>query len=95
MLISCRAGRDRTGMIVALLLELAGVDRHAIKDDYAQSPPAAERPTAHRTGRTMGGSAIGDMLDHVTAAHGSVSNYLRWLGVDDQAVDTIKKHMLP
>lgn len=37
VLIHCMAGRDRTGMITAILLELVGVDREAIFADFAQS----------------------------------------------------------
>ncbi|MGC4153144.1 MAG: tyrosine-protein phosphatase [Propionicimonas sp.] len=36
-LIHCSAGRDRTGMITALLLANAGVAAEAIADDYAES----------------------------------------------------------
>ena len=35
VLVHCAAGKDRTGMIVALALEVAGVDRDEILDDYA------------------------------------------------------------
>jgi len=34
-LVHCAAGKDRTGVLVALLLDAAGVDRHAIVADYA------------------------------------------------------------
>jgi protein-tyrosine phosphatase len=37
MLINCTAGKDRTGVAVALLLELAGVPRGAILQDYMRS----------------------------------------------------------
>jgi protein-tyrosine phosphatase len=37
VLIHCAAGKDRTGMIVALLLDLIGVPRELIADDYALS----------------------------------------------------------
>jgi protein-tyrosine phosphatase len=36
-LIHCAAGKDRTGVVVGLLLELAGVSREAISQDYAMS----------------------------------------------------------
>ena len=35
--IHCAAGKDRTGVVVALLLETAGVTREAISQDYALS----------------------------------------------------------
>ncbi|GAA3239350.1 tyrosine-protein phosphatase [Dactylosporangium siamense] len=38
VLVHCQAGQDRTGMLVALLLRVAGVPDDAIVDDYAYSP---------------------------------------------------------
>jgi protein tyrosine/serine phosphatase len=32
--VHCAAGKDRTGVVVALALDAAGVDRDAIVDDY-------------------------------------------------------------
>jgi protein-tyrosine phosphatase len=37
VLIHCHAGKDRTGMVTALLLSLAGVPRQTIAEDYALS----------------------------------------------------------
>lgn len=48
VLIHCSAGRDRTGLIVSLLLDAAGVERDAILDDYEWSVRATnDRLTAH------------------------------------------------
>lgn len=37
VLVHCFVGKDRTGIVVALLLRLAGVEQRAIVDDYALS----------------------------------------------------------
>ena len=37
VLVHCHAGKDRTGVVVALVLRLAGVEVDAIADDYALS----------------------------------------------------------
>lgn len=37
VLVHCTAGKDRTGVLVALALEIAGVEREAIITDYAAS----------------------------------------------------------
>jgi protein-tyrosine phosphatase len=37
MLLNCTAGKDRTGVAIALLLELAGVPRDVIVEDYMRS----------------------------------------------------------
>ena len=39
MVVHCAAGKDRTGLVVTLLLALAGVDRQAIVADYLASGP--------------------------------------------------------
>lgn len=46
-LIHCASGRDRTAIVVALLLEALGVDREHVLDDYAASAPGMERLLAH------------------------------------------------
>lgn len=43
MVIHCASGKDRTGIVVALVLALAGVTDEAIADDYARSGPALKR----------------------------------------------------
>lgn len=37
VLVHCTAGKDRTGLVVALALDVAGVDRSAVVADYTQS----------------------------------------------------------
>ncbi|MDB6001730.1 MAG: protein tyrosine/serine phosphatase [Rhizobacter sp.] len=46
VLFHCAAGKDRTGAAAALLLSLAGVDRDAIRADYAASHAVVEQTTA-------------------------------------------------
>lgn len=42
-LFHCAAGKDRTGVVAALLLDCIGVDREAIVADYAQTAHGLER----------------------------------------------------
>ena len=44
VVIGCAAGKDRTGVTIALLLDLAGVDDATIVDDYALSAGYFARP---------------------------------------------------
>jgi protein-tyrosine phosphatase len=46
VLVHCSAGRDRTGMITAILLALVGVEHEAVAEDYEQ----AFRGTTRRAG---------------------------------------------
>ncbi|MES9591600.1 tyrosine-protein phosphatase [Streptomyces sp. NPDC094045] len=43
ILVHCAAGKDRTGLLVALLLDLAGVPADEIADDYARTAEALPR----------------------------------------------------
>ena len=47
VLVHCSAGRERTGMISALLLGNAGVDPHAVANDYAASVRAMAGIASH------------------------------------------------
>lgn len=64
VLVHCGAGRDRTGMISALLLGNAGVEPDAVADDYAASVRAMAGTANHAptVDRQMGWSQ--DMVDH-------------------------------
>ncbi|MGE3285502.1 MAG: tyrosine-protein phosphatase, partial [Pseudonocardia sp.] len=41
-LVHCQAGKDRTGVLVALLLDTVGVERDAVVEDYALSAQEVE-----------------------------------------------------
>jgi protein-tyrosine phosphatase len=68
VLIHCAAGRDRTGIVIALLLSLLGVERDVIAADYALSPSDG------------GGMAESEtmwlLLDSLERTHGSVRGFL-------------------
>lgn len=48
VLVHCTAGKDRTGVAVALILEAVGVDRSAVIDDYASSERNLAGPWTER-----------------------------------------------
>lgn len=94
--VHCRVGRDRTGIVIALLLSLAGATRDEIVDDYAVSAemlaPAydewiAAAPDEHTRARLTWESApprdlILAALDHIEQRYGGVDGYLARGGVD-------------
>ena len=81
-LVHCHAGKDRTGLAVALLLSALGVDRDTVLDDYATSPSGdlhASRLVdahAHFVGRGMEASAAHGMLSAPRWAMGAALNEL-------------------
>lgn len=91
LLFFCRVGKDRTGLLAALLLALAGAPDAAIVDDYTRSAETniaavalggLEKKDAELEGLNTAvfasapAAAILAALDHVRSAHGGVSAYL-------------------
>lgn len=56
VLVHCTAGKDRTGLVVALALSAAGVDRTAVITDYAE------------TEANLRGEWVSEMLEKMTAS---------------------------
>jgi protein-tyrosine phosphatase len=77
ILFHCHAGRDRTGLIAALLLALVGVPAATITADYALSFSALAE--------TMEAT-----LAHVESAYGGTEGYLRAAGVTEQEIARIR-----
>jgi len=88
VVVHCAAGKDRTGIVVALLLLVAGVPRESVVDDYVLSeseqeierllagldPEIRERAEAFSRSRP---ETIGTALEHLDATYGGVRAYLR------------------
>jgi protein tyrosine/serine phosphatase len=88
VVVHCAAGKDRTGMLVALLLETAGVCREAVVADYGVSAGnlgvadilanlgEADRAQAE-TYAWSHPETITAALEHLDATYGGVVPYLR------------------
>lgn len=101
VLFHCTAGKDRTGIIAALLLLIAGVDRHDIIADYALTASAEELIDKLRQRALDAGSqpdhidrvlasdtaTMQAMLEHLDTAHGGIDAYLAEIGLTP--VDTL------
>jgi protein tyrosine/serine phosphatase len=108
VLIHCLAGKDRTGIAVALLLGLVGVSEMDIAADYAISETslAAERaaalaaaPDDEARGRIARGydASVETMLAtlaHLRMRHGGAEAYLLRAGLDKDAMDRIHARLL-
>jgi protein-tyrosine phosphatase len=83
--VQCSAGRDRTGLVVALVLALVGVPSEVIAEDYAlsvdsQSTLAASVPI----------DPILDTLNYLEMACGGAAEYLREIGVSDHEMHALR-----
>jgi len=107
VLIHCEAGKDRTGLIAALVLAIARVDRHVIAADYALSAPAlvammeehlsAEPDLSRwdlvRSRYRSSPDAMSGLLAELDRRHGDVVHYLRFAGVRDDVRERIKARL--
>lgn len=109
ILVHCQAGKDRTGVIVALVLRLAGVSIDTIADDYAISGVqlaemlARDRLTAVERGMdavrverlfTVRREAMVETMECVDAEHGGAVRLLPGIGVDDSRVERLRSLLL-
>jgi hypothetical protein len=102
VLLHCMAGRDRTGMITAIILELLEVERDTIAQNYARSVREIDAwwrihggPKGSMTDSELddfvGNAAVllNDFLDHVP-----VREYLVGAGVTSAQLDRINSRLL-
>lgn len=86
--VSCTAGRDRTGIVVACLLDLLDVTDEAIAMDYARSDAFARE-----TGRAHPATIL-ELLSHVRDRYGSTERMLAPLGVTSSIVESLRQELL-
>jgi protein-tyrosine phosphatase len=96
VLFHCVGGKDRTGMLTALLLRLVGVPVDAVDADYVRSETRLARAPDREPGLNITPSGV---IDHVVgdteARHGSVEGYLLQAGVRAEQLDRIRARLAP
>jgi len=102
--IHCLAGKDRTGVLAALLLRLAGVRIETVDADYAASEQNVRRmfaewideaeDEADRARRLrhvhVPAGVMRDVLAELQARHGSVAGYLLAAGAAQDDLDAVR-----
>jgi protein-tyrosine phosphatase len=97
-IVGCAAGKDRTGVTIALLLDLCGVPRDVIVEDYAISAHYFSSPRAHieaddwRSGSLVVDSPPDFMesaLAHLDERHGGARALLRRQGLTDEELERL------
>jgi protein-tyrosine phosphatase len=91
VLVHCRTGRDRTGLVVALALTLAGWDRESVMAQHAEAVEAVAPVVARRRAswsakgkdvayfdamNTGSVAAMAHALDWIADRHGTVAQFL-------------------
>jgi hypothetical protein len=108
VLVHCAAGKDRTGVLVALVLRAVGVPVEQVVEDYtitaemmkqrfADELARAETPE-HRTMlvelQSARAETILDLLDFVDERYGSTTRYLAGLGVTAARLAALSDRLL-
>jgi protein-tyrosine phosphatase len=103
VVVHCQGGRDRTGLVVALLLALTGVDPETIAVDHALSEQnwapfldafyagaeTAEELERRRRVTAPAGRALVEVLEEVGARYGGARPYLLGAGASREDLDRI------
>ena len=97
VVVHCMGGKDRTGLVTALLLDLAGVDTEQIAADYAlseerlrprhevwfaEAETEAELKRLERIAQTPAASIVG-VFEELERRYGGIDGYLRDAGLSD------------
>ena len=107
VVIHCAGGKDRTGLVSALLLRLAGVGAAAAAADYALSEarlaPRTERWLAEAADEetrahirrivTTPAAAMLAVLERLERRHGSAAGYLAAGGADDDVLERARSRL--
>lgn len=103
VLFHCSAGKDRTGIIAALLLELAGCYDHDIVKDYSESYAnnheiieALKEMMDEDTENFLTSSPRYMMifLDYLREHYGSAKAYLYQIGMSEEDIEDIKQSFI-
>ena len=105
----CTAGKDRTGVLSAIVLSLLGVDEPTVVADYALSGEAMQRLRAKLLVKYPEGRETIENIDEVFSAdpsnmvalfahmrdrYGSISGYASMVGVPDDLVTRLRQALL-
>lgn len=106
VLLHCAAGKDRTGVTVALLLDAVGVERSAVVVDYTATNDVIEQVVralaaehgmiegvdseVHRVRRAV----LGDLLDGVDREYGGAAPWLLAHGLTDAELAALRHRLV-
>ncbi|MGW6195373.1 HAD-IA family hydrolase [Kribbella sp. NPDC055110] len=93
VVVHCQAGKDRTGLTIAVLLDLAGVPREEIAADYAISEVHLGIQDGPEFTRTRPETILGS-LEHLDDL-GGVRAYLSWLGLSAAQIHRLATRLVP
>lgn len=108
LLFHCSAGKDRTGVIAALLLANAGVQSDAIIEDYALTATITGPLIPHLRARAVSRGVESSLIDiilasepasmaralaHIDSHYGLCENYLRHIGLGSAEISALEQRL--
>ena len=101
----CSAGKDRTGMLAALILEVLGIDWETIEADYLLTNKAIEgilrriramenNSTATVQSLAAQPAAFKKFQDTLHQEYGGAESYLRRHGVTEETLEQLRRNLL-
>ena len=101
----CSAGKDRTGLLAALILEVLGVDAKTIAADYILTNEAVEgilrrikamQPHASPTTQSLAAQPVAfqGFQDTLHQEYGGAESYLRRHGVSGETLARLRRNLL-
>lgn len=108
VVVHCFAGKDRTGIVSALLLSLAGVPDQVVASDYAASAPGVatlsqpwfdeakteDELVFRRRLSDAPAAAMAGVLTWLRESHGGVEGYLREVGLSNAEFAALRRRLL-
>jgi protein tyrosine/serine phosphatase len=108
VVVHCMGGKDRTGIVSALLLRLAGVSHDAIGEDYAVTAANLEPSTSQWIPAVVDeverakweklkdtpADAMVRVVREIERRYGEVASYLRAAGLTDEQVERLRERLV-
>ncbi|MET0627947.1 MAG: tyrosine-protein phosphatase [Acidimicrobiia bacterium] len=106
LVFQCAAGKDRTGLVAAILLQILGVDDDAITTDYAQTAAVIDLLLARFTARAPDREPLGprimsaeastmqSALDWLRHEHGGAEQYARTHGLTAGEIGALRTSLV-
>jgi protein tyrosine/serine phosphatase len=108
VVVHCMGGKDRTGIVSALLLRLAGVSRETIGADYAVTAanlepstskwiPKITDPVERAKWEKLADTPAEGMervIDEIESRYGDVASYLRAAGLTEEQIERLRSRLV-
>jgi hypothetical protein len=108
--VHCTVGKDRTGIVVAMVLDAVGVEHEQIVADYAETTRNMEAVLERLRGSELfrkvdlarlpahlfsaDPSTMRQFLDRLTTEHGGAAGWLRTNGIDESTIVQLRSSLL-